>query len=156
MAITSAGDIKGIMNAAGAIAATIAGVQKLYEKVGEIPPDDVNLPAILQSVTGADLPPARIVTLNNHEEFHHYWYMDLLVERAGDIYAEQDTALPFIPLVTAKFRANFNLGNRLIVDRCFPESYRVVVITAGANQFLGIRFLMHARTNWAVEYTDPS
>lgn len=158
MAITSAGDLKGIVEASAVVAAGIAGVQKVYDKVGEIPPDDSpsNLPAVMQSVVGIDLPQGRIETLNNHELVHHYWYLDLLVNRSGDIYAEQDAAAPYLPLVLAAFRQNFNLGNRIIVDRCFPETYRFVTIDAGDHRFFGIRFLMHCRANWGVTYTDPS
>jgi hypothetical protein len=159
MAIASAGDIKGIMNAAAAIGATITGVQTSYEKAGEIPPSDDadDLPAILQSVTGADLPAGRIGPDGiDRQVFHHYWYFDLLVKRSGDIYAEQDAAMPFVPLVVEKFNANRHLGNRIIVDYCLVENYRFVILSAGETQFFTIRFLMHARTSGAVTFTDPS
>jgi hypothetical protein len=159
MAITSAGDINGIVNAAATIGATITGVQAVYEKVGEIPPDDaaLKLPAILQSLTDPDLPAGRVeVGGVDKEVFHHYWHFYLLVKRGGDLYAEQDAAMPFVPLVKAKFNANRHLGNRLIVDYCQVEGYRFVIVSFGENQFFAVRFLMHARASWAVTFTDPS
>lgn len=158
MAITSAGDIKGMTEASAAIVATITGVAKVYDRVGELPPDDspANLPAIIQSAVGPDLPAGRVETLNGHEVVHHYWYLDLLIARAGDIHAEQAVAMPFVPLVFAKFHANFNLGNRLIVERCFPQNYRLVVIDAGDHRFFGVRFLIHCRAKMPADYTDPS
>lgn len=158
MAITSAGDIAGIIAASATVAGTIAGVEKVYDKVGEIPPTDGanDLPAILQSITGVDLPQGRITTLNGHEQVDHYWYLDLLIGRSGDIHAEQEAAMPFIPLVLAAYRSNFNLGHRLIVDRCYPQTFRTITLSFGDQAFFAIRFLMHCKTNWTVDYTDPS
>ena len=156
MAITAAGDIKGILAASAAVAAGISGVVKVYEKVGEIAATDASLPAVIQDVTAPDLPVSRIDHTASHEIVDHYWYLYLLVDRAGDLYAEQDAAMPFIPLVMARYRSNVQLGEPMAVARCLPESSRIVVVSFGTQSFLSARFLMHAKSIWPVEYTDPA
>lgn len=154
MAITDAGDLKGMMVASAAIVKTITGVKSVYDMAGEIPAsdDDADLPALSQTATGADLPPARIEQMNNQQAVNHYWYLDLLINRGGDLHAEQEAAMPFIPLVLAKFRKNIDLGSPYVA-MCQVESYRFVTISHGAQAFFAVRFLIHCRGKMAVDYT---
>ena len=156
MAITAAGDIKGILAASAVVAAGISGVVKVYEKAGELAATDVSLPAIVQTVVAPDLPQGRIEHLVGQEVVNHTWYLDLLIDRAGDLYAEQDAAMPFVPLVLAAYRNNIHLGEPAFVSRCLPQSYRFIVVTHGSNSFFAVRFLMQCKAKAKVEYTDPA
>jgi hypothetical protein len=153
MAITSAGDLKGMISAAATIAGTITGIQRTYDKAGEIPASDAHLPAIVQTITAPDLPPIRVEHMISQQAVNHYWYMDVLINRGGDLYAEQDAALPFIPLILAKFNANIDLGYPTFVAMCKPESFRFVILSHGDQAFFTLRTLMHCRGKSAVDYT---
>lgn len=156
MAITSHADLAGMMDAAATIAATITGIQKVYDKVGEIPADDTALPAIVQTAISPDLPPNTVDYMANLQAITFHWYLDVLVGRAGDIYAEQAAALPFIPLVTTKFRQHMNLGAPLYVADCRIDNQRFVTISHGDQAFFAVRFLMRCKGKAAVSYSDAA
>jgi len=156
MAVTSHADLAGMMAASATIAATIVGIQHVYDKAGEIPADAIDLPAILQNATAPDLPPATIERITSQQAVVHHWYLDVLVKRTGDLYTEQAAAFPFIPLVLEKFRANIALGYPLYVAECQPQNYRFVITTHSDQSFFTVRFLMRCRGKAAVSYTDAA
>lgn len=158
MAVTSASDIAGIIDASATLAATITGIKRVYDRVGEIPPvvGANDLPAILQSVTASDLPPATHNYSVGSEYITHYWYLDVLVHREGDTHAEQAALMPFIPLVRAKFVANVQLNQPQYVRECLPQNHRFITLTFGDEAFAAVRFLMRCRASSPVQFTDPA
>lgn len=158
MAVTSASDIAGMLAASATLAASITGIKRVYDKVGEIPPvvSDDDLPAVLQSITAADLPAATHNYNVSREHLTHYWYLDVLVHRAGDTHAEQAALMPFIPLVQGKFVSNFHLNEPQYVRECLPQNHRFITLTFGDEAFACVRFLMRCRASSPVQFTDPA
>lgn len=155
MAIANGADIEGILLAAAAVVEDVTGIVAVYDRAGEIPADDDALPAAIQSVAAPDLEAGRFEYLTGHQVVWHYWYLDVLIDRAGDIYAEQTAAFPFVERVTTAFRSNIHLGQPAIVARCLPQSYQVIVLSAGEQSFLTVRFLMECKTKTSASYSDP-
>lgn len=155
MAIANGADIEGILLAAAAVVEDVTGIVAVYDRAGEIPADDDALPAVLQHVAAPDLEPAGIEYLTGQRVIWHRWYLDVLVDRGGDLYAEQVAAFPFVERIISAFQANIHLGQPAIVARCLPQSYQLVVLTAGEQSFLAVRFLMECRTKTGTSYSDP-
>jgi hypothetical protein len=146
MSVTQAGDIAGIVAASRNVIAGVDGIASAFVLTTTVPPEDVHLPAAVQHISLDDLEPASIEYLTQQEVITHRWALDVYaVERSGDLYADQVTAMAFVPKVLAAYRSNMTLGAGPAVQRCLPTSYRFITASYGSRTFFGIRFQMEAK-----------
>lgn len=148
MALTEAGDIRGILEASRVVAATIPGIVSAYATTATVPPDDLKLPAVMQHAALADVDPSVISYTPSQEIVDHNFVLDVMVTRSKDLQEDQEAAMPFIPLVLKTYREQFKLGEAAVIHRCRPTGYRFVTVTYGDKTFFAVRFTMqvHAKT----------
>lgn len=133
-----------ILDAARLVNAGIAGITTAYQTVPERPPEDDDLPSIIQEPVAGD-----VTWLVSQERIDHRWYIDVLVKRDGDLQAEYEALIGYLTPVIAAYRSQQNLGlsNVYAVE---PVSYTVLTLSVLQASYCALRIEMHAREKYAV------
>jgi hypothetical protein len=147
--ITEAGDILGLLQASRTVVATVPGIVAAYVLTPTIGPDALKLPAAMQHVAIDDVEPTEISYTASQEQVDHRFVLDVLVKRSVDLRADQEAAMPFIPLVLKAYRENAKLGEP-IVQYCQPINERMLTVTLGKETYFAIRFQMAAKLKQGV------
>lgn len=154
MAVTSAGDLDGVLTAAAALNATITGINSSWKTTPTIGPDDaLTIPAAMHHISADDLEPSTVEYDASKEIVNHHYILDILIQRTNDLQADAGAAMAFVPKVLAAYRGNITLGETPIVHRVLPQSFRFVTVTLGQETYYAVRFRMQAHCKQAVTIT---
>jgi len=150
VAITDAGDIMAILEGSRAVAAAIPGMASAYVLTPTVGPDQLKLPSAIQHLAVQGIEPAEIDYSASQEIVDHFWLLDVLVARSGDLQGDTEAAAPFIPKVLQAYREQMALGCAPVVHRSGPTSYQLVTVALGAETYMAVRFVMRAHAKAGV------